>query len=172
MQSPGPIIAGMHKFLWLAVLLLPVAAPAEVYRCVKDGQVTYTDRPCSKDAAPVELPPLNVTAPGKSANLAAEHDRAIQAGKTKRDAADAKFLKEQGEKQARASQIRQAILDHRALNGMTASELDSALGAPDQRSGENGNERWTYDENDHRLTVTLRDGRVTGISKKDNRKKK
>lgn len=170
MQRRGPIIAGMREFLWLAVLLLPVAARAEVYRCVQDGQVTYTDRPCAKDATPAELPPLNVAAPGKAADLAAEHDRAVQAGKQKRDAADAKFVQEQGEKQARAKQVRQAILDHRALTGMTASELDSALGAPDQRSGENGNERWTYHENDHRLTVTLRDGRVTGISKKENRK--
>lgn len=164
----------MPKSLGLvALLLLPLAASAEVYRCeAPDGRVTYTDRPCATDSAPADLPPLNVTPSGKSANLAVEHDRRVQEGKQKRDAADAKFVKEQGEKQARDKQIRQAIIDRRAVSGMTVSELDSALGAPDQRSGENGNERWTYDENDHRLTVTVKDGRVTSISKKENRKKK
>lgn len=163
----------MQKSLGLvALLLLPLAATAEVYRCAApDGRVTYTDRPCSTDAAPADLPPLNVTAPGKSADLAGQYDRGLQDGKKRRDAADAKFVKEQGEKQARDKQIRQAIIDRRAISGMTASELNSALGTPDQRSGDNGNERWTYDENDHRLTVTLRDGRVTSISKKENRKK-
>lgn len=161
----------MFKLLWLTVLLVPVAATAEVYRCEQDGRVTYTDRPCAADARPADLPPLNVTAPGKSADLAGEYDRRLKDGKSRRDAADAKFVKQQGEKQVRDRQIRQAIIDRRAVRGMTAGELDSALGAPDQRSGENGNERWTYDENDHRLTVTLREGRVTSVSKTENRKK-
>ena len=55
---------------------------------------------------------------------------------------------------------------------MSASELDSALGAPDQRSGDNGRETWTYLEDGRRLSVKLRDGRVTAISKKEDRKKK
>lgn len=161
----------MFKLLWLTALLVPFVAAAEVYRCEQEGRVTYTDRPCAADARPADLPPLNVTAPGKSADLSGEHDRRVQDGKRRRDEADASFVKEQVEKQARDKEIRQAIIDRRAVRGMTGSELDSALGAPDQRSGENGNERWTYDENDHRLTVTLRDGRVTGISRKENRKK-
>ena len=81
-------------------------------------------------------------------------------------------MKEQAEKQARAQRIRAAILDHRAEVGMSASELDSALGAPDQRSGDNGRETWTYLEDGRRLSVKLRDGRVTAISKKEDRKKK
>lgn len=157
----------MRKPLWLLALLLPAAAQAEVYRCTQDGRTIYTDTPCAADAAPAELPALN-----RSADLAAEHDRALQEGKKKRDAADARFVKEQAEKQARARKIRQAILDHRAEVGMSASELDSALGAPDQRSGDNGRETWIYQEDGYRLSVKLRDGQVSAISKKEDRKKK
>lgn len=158
--------------MFLVLLVLSAATRAEVYRCTEDGTLTYTDRPCAAGAAPAELPSITVTQPGRAADLAAEHDRALQEGKKKRDAADARFLKEQGEKQARAKLIRQAILDHRAVTGMTTSELQSALGAADERSGDNGNERWIYIENDHRLTVSLRQGLVTAISKIENRKKK
>jgi len=159
------------SFFW-ALLVFSAAARAEVYRCTENGKVTYTDRPCAANATPAELPPLNVTEHGKSADLAAQHDRELQDGRKRRDAADAKFLKEEGEKQARAKRIRQAIIDHRAVAGMTPNELDSALGAPDQRSGDNGNESWTYHEDGYRLTVTLRKGLVTAISKQENRKKK
>lgn len=162
----------MRKPLWLLALLLPAAAQAEVYRCTQDGRTVYTDTPCAPDAAPAQLPVLNRSAAGASADLAAEHDRALQEGKKKRDAADARFVKEQAEKQARAKRIRQAILDHRPELGMSASELDSALGAPDQRSGDNGRETWTYLEDGYRLSLKLRDGQVTAISKKEDRKKK
>ena len=155
----------------MAVLLVPVAAVAEVYRCTQDGRTVYTDRPCSAEAAPADLPPIQVTPAGKSANLAAEHDARIREGRERRDAADAKFVQVEEARQARAKKIRKAIIDRRAEVGMTASELDSALGAPDARSGEGGRERWTWNENDHRLTVTLRDGHVTSISKHENRKK-
>lgn len=162
----------MRNPLWLAVLLWPLAAPAEVYRCTREGQTVYTDRPCQAGALPAELPALHLTPAGREADLAGQHDQRIEEGRQRRDAADAAFLKSEAERQARAKKIRQAIIEHRALVGMSASELDSALGAPDRRSGEGGTERWIYDEFDHRLTVSLRDGLVTSISKKENRKKK
>lgn len=161
-----------------SAMLLPLLwlwatdAGAEVYKCTVEGKRIYTDRPCSEDRAPADLPPLNLTAPGKSADLAGQYDRGIAEGRKRRDADDAKFVKEQAAKQARANEIRKAIIDHRALVGMTPGELNSALGVPDERRGDNGNERWTYNESDHRLTVTLRDGRVTGISRNANRKKR
>lgn len=162
----------MRPLLCLLALLLPAAAQAEVYRCTQEGHTVYTDRPCAADAEPAQLPALNRSAAGPSADLAGEHDARIARDKQKRDAADARFVKEQAEKQARAQRIRAAILDHRPEVGMSASELDSALGAPDQRSGDNGRETWTYLEDGHRLSVKLRDGRVTAISKKEDRKKK
>ena len=161
----------MWKLLGMAVLLVPVAAVAEVYRCTQDGHSVYTDRPCSAEAAPADLPPIHLTPAGKSADLAGEHDARIQRGRERRDAADAKFVQAEQARQAREKKIRAAIIDHRAEVGMSASELHSALGAPDARSGESGRERWTWNENDHRLTVTLRDGRVSAISKQENRKK-
>ena len=165
-----PIIAAMQKLLGMAVLLVPVAAAAEVYRCTQDGRTVYTDRPCSAEAAPADLPPIHLTPAGKSADLAADHDARIRKGRERRDAADAKFVQAEQARQERAKTIRQAIIDRRAIVGMSASELDSALGAPDARSGKDGRERWIWNENDHRLTVTLRDGRVTAISKQESRK--
>lgn len=44
----------------LAILLLPCAAAAEIYRYVdKDGVVHYTDKPPDKTAKPAKLPPLH-----------------------------------------------------------------------------------------------------------------
>lgn len=49
----------------LVLLILAVPAPAQVYRQENpDGTVTYSDRPPSSDAAPVDLEPLNTISPG------------------------------------------------------------------------------------------------------------
>jgi len=64
---PGGMLGAMTRGLWVIVLcgLSAMAFAAdEVYRYVApDGSVHYTDRPPSKRAKPLQLPPLSGPAP-------------------------------------------------------------------------------------------------------------
>lgn len=55
---PGLIQAGVRNMaglLILAGLVVPLPVNAQVYRCDVDGEVTFTDQPCSDDAAPLTI---------------------------------------------------------------------------------------------------------------------
>lgn len=142
------------------LLLLATAAHAEVYKCVVAGKTSYTDRPCAAGAEPAALPPLMAVPSRPSADLAAGHDARINRDKASRDKADAAFVKSHAEKTAREKAVRAAIIDHQVVKGMTASEVDSALGSADETLP-NGTRRYRRDG--QRTTVTFKDGVVSSV---------
>jgi hypothetical protein len=55
--------------LLLLAALLPFAATADIYKYVdQNGVIRYTDKPPSKDAKPVELPPVQTYTSGDAGN--------------------------------------------------------------------------------------------------------
>ncbi|MDR2690268.1 MAG: DUF4124 domain-containing protein [Azoarcus sp.] len=48
----------MHKFLAILLALAAISpAAAQVYKCVENGKTVFVDRPCHKDAAPLDVRP-------------------------------------------------------------------------------------------------------------------
>jgi len=67
----------MRTVLLLLFLALPAAATAAIYKYVdKDGATRYTDQPPSKNAKPMDLPPLQTFDGGSSASEDDEEDAA------------------------------------------------------------------------------------------------
>ena len=151
--------------LLILCLLLPLAASAEVYRCTVEGRTVFTDRPCAANAQPAQLPPLQITEDFDGGDLAKQHDDRIARQKKARDDADAAFVKQHTEQREREARIRAAIIDHEAVPGMTLSQLDSALGSPDQEDRDGSSHRRIYRRADHTVTVRLEDGRVTHVNR-------
>jgi len=157
----------MH-LIFLTVLLLAGTAQAEVYKCVQAGKATYTDKPCTANAEPAVLPPVQ-NVPGRDASdLAAQFDARVAQGKKDRDASDAAFIKEHTEKANRAKAVRKAIIDHAVIEGMTPSEVHSAVGTADETLPDG---RWRYHRDGERLTVRFKDGRVASVNTIRERKK-
>lgn len=158
----------MRQF-FLAILLLSGTAQAEVYKCVTAGKTTYTDKPCAPHAPPAALPPVTAIQSSESDDLARRHDERLLQGKKARDEADARFVKSHAEKTERAHRVRDAIIDHEVIKGMTPSEVDSALGPADEVLPD-GTRR--YRQNGQRTTVRFEDGAVSHISITQERRKK
>ena len=145
----------------LAFLLLSASAHAEIYKCVVAGKTTYSDHPCDAAAQPAVLPPLNTIEPKAGDDLAKSYDERLSRDKKARDQSDAAFLKDHAARNARDKAIRKAIIDHRAVKGMTASEVQSALGSADEILPDG---TWRYRRDGQRITVRFEDGEVSGVS--------
>ncbi len=145
----------------LAFLLLSAAAQAEVYKCVTGGRASYSDRPCDAAAEPATLPPLNTIQRKEGDDLANSHDERLRRERQARDQSDAAFLKSHAEKTARAKSVRAAIIDHKVIKGMNASEVESALGSPDEKRPDGS---WRYRRDGQRIAVRFEDGEVSGVS--------
>ena len=158
-----------HFLLLLPLVLASGTAPAAVYKCVKDGKTTYTDTPCEAKAAPVTLPPVHSVPAGGSDDLARQFDTRIAEGKKARDESDAAFVKQHAEKTARDKAVRKAIIDHTVIEGMTPSEVQSAVGSADETLPDGS---WRYRREGSRLTVRFRDGQVSGVSTTSGSRKK
>lgn len=156
----------------LAGIALSVQAGA-VYRCEKDGHVTFTDQPCASGAAPYRASGMVVTAPPANSerDLARQYDARLQRDRSARDRADASWLKDQKGLRDRAAAVRKAILEHRVLPGMTTVEVKSALGEPDrvQKSETHGTDKetWTYLDQGTRRTVNFKRGAVSTSSRRE-----
>lgn len=156
----------------LAVIGLSVHAGA-VYRCEKDGHVTFTDQPCADGAPVVPAPGLVVVAPPSNAEreLARQYDARIAHDKSARDRADAKWLKDHKGLKDRAEKVRKAIIEHRVIRGMTMAEVKSALGEPDrvQKSESHGSrkETWIYEGNGATRRVNFKNGEVSTASRRE-----
>ncbi len=157
------------RLLPLLLLLLSAPAPAAVYKCVVAGSTTYSDRPCDAAAEPAALPPLNTIDRVPGDDLAKRHDERLGRDKQARDKADAAFVKDHGERKAREKTVRDAILDHRAISGMSPSEVESALGSASEKTPDGS---WRYRRDGQRITVTFKDGKVHGISTTQEKSKK
>lgn len=46
---------GLAGLILLAALFAPLAANAQVYQCETNGEVTFTDQPCTNDSAPITI---------------------------------------------------------------------------------------------------------------------
>ena len=65
METHGrrPGTARQACFLACALLLVTPTAVAQIYRCVVEGRVVYTDRPCGANSVPITVDPQGGTAP-------------------------------------------------------------------------------------------------------------
>lgn len=155
----------------VCLLFAAVSAQAQsVYKCEEDGRVTYTDRPCSPTAQAHPLPGLIVTAPPTASEkaLARAHDERAKRELAERDRADAEWLKRHGEQRDRDERVRNAIIEHRVIKGMTFDEVRQALGDPDQKGGGDSfgsaKDTWTWRDGDGTRVVNFKDGEVTSTS--------
>lgn len=155
-------------YAFLIFLLLSTPARAEIYKCVTAGKTLYSDRPCDAAAQPAALPPLNTIQRKEGDDLAKSYDDRLSREKKARDAADAAFVKDHAEKTARAKSIRTAIIDHRAIKGMTPGEVESALGSADEKLPDGS---WRYRREGQRITVNFEAGEVSGVSVKTEKTK-
>ena len=148
-------------YAFLILLLLSTSAHAEIYKCVTAGKTLYSDRPCDAAAQPATLPPLNTIQPREGDDLVKSYDERLSREKKARDASDATFVKDHAEKTARAKALRTAIIDHRAIKGMTPGEVESALGSAEEKLSDGS---WRYRRQGQRITVGFKDGQVSSVS--------
>lgn len=157
------------RLLLFSLLMFATVSHAAVYKCLLQGRLTYTDRPCDAAAQPATLPPVTAIQKSASDDLGKSHDERLSRERKSRDQADAAFLKSHAERSAREKAVRAAIIDHRVIEGMTGSEVDSALGSPDEVLPD-GTRRYRRDG--QRISIRFRQGAVSGISiTTDSRKK-
>ncbi len=161
---------------YLILLFVAFSAQAEVYRCEKDGQVIYTDQPCSETAQPKQLPRLQVVEPSEfEQRLAGEYDRKQAKDKKARDKANKEWLKHHKAKATDAERLKKARVQGKVVAGMSAEQVRDLYGEPDDikiTARESGtSERWTFHLNGGVQTVDLQDGRVTRHSEKKSKKK-
>ena len=155
----------------LLVLTPALCAAQTVYKCEESGKITYTDRPCSASARATEMPQLVVAAPPSASQraLAKAHDERLAAGESERDRNDAVWLKEHARARDREERVHKAIVEHRVIKGMTATEVNQSLGEPDQvtssESFGSDKETWTYVIDGQTRTINFKDKQVTTTSK-------
>ena len=168
----------MKPAIAVVCLVVSVSAGAEpVYKCEEKGKITYTDQPCAPGAAAAELPGLIVTPPPTAAqrDLARAHDERIARGRAERDRDDAEWLKQHGNRKDRDARVRQAILQHRVIKGMTFAEVKQALGEPQETQGGDSygtaKATWIYVAGGQRRSVNFKDGQVTSTTRRGRRQK-
>lgn len=157
----------MRDFVWTLLLFAPAALGASVYRCEQDGRVVFTDRPCSAGAQPLPERSPSVLPGGAAADLAKAHDERRRRANDARRKADAQWLQAHEARKAEEARLRQALVEGRVIQGMTAAQVRQAWGSPDriERSAQPGvQERWIW-RSGKKVTrsVTFRDGRVASL---------
>ncbi len=152
----------------LLLLLVINAAQAAVYKCVVAGQTSYSDQPCAKAAAPAVLPPLNTMQRKAGDDLGKQYDERLSRDKAARDKSDAAFVKQHADQAARDKAIRAAIIDHRVVEGMTPSQVESALGTAEEKRADGS---WRFRRDGQRISVGFKDGRVSSVSSSSETKK-
>jgi hypothetical protein len=156
---------------WFLALLLaaqPALAAAEIYRCQDGGALRFSDRPCGDDAVRLQLPPPNLIKAVPAEPLARQHDERVKTQVRRRAAEDAEWRKRHEQEQRSDEQIRAARIRRELVIGMTANDVRSVRGAPQQirrdEKGGNPREVWTYAVKDQpRETVTLERGLVVAV---------
>jgi hypothetical protein len=153
------------------VVLSASPVPAKpVYKCEENGKITYTDQPCSPGARAAELPAVIVTAPPTPAerDLARAHDARTAGLRAARDRDDAEFLKQHANRKDREARVREAILAHKVIKGMTFAEVKQSLGEPqDVQGGDSygtSKTTWLYADGRGNRRVNFKDGLVTSTS--------
>ena len=147
-------------------------ANAAVYRCAEKGAVIYTDHPCSPDTVPAELPALTTIPRAANApDLARQYDDEARREADARAAADRDWLRQHGERETQAREIRKAGIEHRVIKGMSPAQVRQAIGAPTRVENAGGPaERWFYEDGGEHRTVRVKDGLVAAESRRQSRK--
>ncbi|HUS25416.1 MAG TPA: DUF4124 domain-containing protein [Candidatus Binatia bacterium] len=155
----------------LAAFAAALPARAEVYRCVHDGHVTYTDRACAPGAPSQQLPPPNLIGPPTAAerDLARAADQRLSRETSSRHRADAEWVKGHQQKAAHAEKVHSAIVEHRVVEGMTEGEVRSAVGEPERvaesESYGTGHATWTYRDDRGTRSVIFKNGEVSRVGR-------
>lgn len=169
----------MRSTLAVTLIMLPLWANAEVYRCERGGRMVYTDQPCNKNAKPAALPEINfVGTPGASQSdkeLARQWDQRIEKGKRVRSQSDKAWLDSHAAAQKKEERIRAAFNRHKVVKGMTPQQVRQILGDPDAQSIQDGREDitiWSYKpDNGPQHTISFRGGEVNSVSTRKGKKK-
>ncbi|MDE2148311.1 MAG: DUF4124 domain-containing protein [Gammaproteobacteria bacterium] len=154
-------------FPTLTFLLASFPAQSAVYHCQQDGHELYSDRPCSSQARPAQLPPLQTVPAGPAEKGMAEAwDRNTAKTKAARDDADRRWLIDYRARKAREAAIRKGLMEDRVVVGMTPDQVERVLRqTPDQVSGDPRHpKRWVFHNGRARsTTVTFERGRVSKV---------
>lgn len=164
---------GWKGCLGLLVLLVAGAAPAEVFRCERDGRVTFTDTPCAAGAQPLAIAAPSTIASSPGADLAGDYDERLSRERRARVDADTRWLERHAAARADEQRIRSALAENRVVAGMTTAQVRQVWGEPDdvqvQIDQNASRERWVY-RGDRgsargRRTLSFEDGRVAGAAR-------
>jgi hypothetical protein len=150
-------------------LLFAAATEAAVYKCVDKGITRYADQPCAPAAQPATLPPVTTVPAGAADDLVRQRDERLGQQKAARDKADAAFVESHAKRRARENAVRAAIIDHQVIEGMTPSEVQSALGSADEMLPSGA---WRYRRGGQRITITFKNAVVSGVSSQAEKNKK
>lgn len=155
--------------LLLALLTLqPVPVWAEIYRCQDGATLRFSDQPCGSDAVRLRLPPPNLVQAVPSAPLARQYDERVEAQVRGRAAEDAAWRERHEAARRSADGIRSARIRRDLVIGMSANDVRTVRGAPQQLrrddSGPTPREIWVYAGKDQpRETLTLERGVVVDL---------
>lgn len=153
----------------LILVLLPLTAQAELFRCQKDGTTVFSDKPCAADAQAYTPKPIQVVPAIKANDLAKQYDQRMAKSTKERDQANEEWNKDHQEKKKQEEVVRDARIARKAVAGMTQRQVRDMLGDP-QVSSHNENlgvvrEGWTYKHPDgSRDIVYFKDGIVTNTA--------
>ncbi len=150
-------------------------AAAQVYRCEQDGVVRYSDKPCSAQARPVELPPAIVVPAGPQADLLGQAEQRKQARRKARDAADAEWVQAHEARKAEEERLRSGRVTRTVVEGMAPDDVRRIHGEPTvvstSQTAKGVREIWSYVlDGGARVHVTFTNGRVSGVRTREDQR--
>lgn len=161
-----------RQILLPVLVLLPLAAQAELFRCEKDGTTVFSDKPCSDKAEAYKPKPIQVVPATKAADLAKQYDERTAKAAKERDQANEAWNKEHQEKKQTEDRIRDARVKREVVAGMSQQQVLDLMGKP-QVTSHNENlgvvrEGWTYKKPDgSRDIIYFKDGVVTSTTSRN-----
>jgi hypothetical protein len=159
-------VMGLSLVLWLT----SGSARADVFRCEREGRLTFTDTPCDAAARPVEIAEPSTIESTAGADLANDYDQRRARERRGRDDADARWLSEHAAAKADEERIRKAFVEGRVVAGMSPQQVRQIWGEPDEIQAQvdrnASRERWVYRDargaSSGRRSVSFEDERVAG----------
>ena len=164
--------------LFLALLLTSSAAQAQVYKCEVKGRTTYTDKPCNKDAVPMDFSPLTrIDSTRGEKELAKDWDQRVARDKKARDKADKQWIEQHDAASEKAERIRKGRVENKIVKGMTQEQVREVAGEPDKQLTQEGKdvqvEIWSYKpDSGPQRTVSFKNGEVINVTTSKSKKKR
>ncbi len=125
-----------------------------------DGKTFYTDTPCQPGATPVPLPPITpIDRQPTSTPMTRQFDAEARRDAATKRKADEASSKAYAANKAHEEAVRSAIIEHRLIKGMSASELRQSIGEPTRIDYEGTpSERWLYQNGRDRRMLIFTNG--------------